>query len=118
MATKEWKLKNQDKMRQYRRDWYQRNKERAKSAIYSRRLLMKDWLCGIKLELSCINCGESDPCCLDFHHTDPSKKEFSLAEAVGRGLSKEKIKKEIDKTQILCANCHRKHHYSDRVQIS
>ena len=46
---------------------------------------------------------------LDFHYIDPRKKDFGLSE---RGLTRswEKIKKEIDKCILLCANCHREVH--------
>jgi len=43
---------------------------------------------------------------LEFHHTDPSKKDPN-------GLKKfsfESLKKEIDKCILLCANCHREEH--------
>lgn len=46
---------------------------------------------------------------LVFHHLDPKKKEFGLSE---RGLTRswEKIKLEIDKCVLLCANCHMEIH--------
>lgn len=46
---------------------------------------------------------------LDFHHLDPSKKEFGVSM---KGLTKswEKIKKELDKCVLICANCHRELH--------
>ena len=59
----------------------------------------------------CIRCGESDPCCLDFHHLDKSSKFANLAEMAGRGFGLNKIIAEILKCVILCANCHRKQHF-------
>lgn len=46
---------------------------------------------------------------LDFHHLDPSKKKFGLSL---KGLTKswEKVKAEIDKCILVCANCHREIH--------
>lgn len=53
----------------------------------------------------CQRCGYSK--CLDalgFHHLDPNKKEFTLA---GRmSLAWERLKKELDKCDLLCSNCH------------
>lgn len=40
---------------------------------------------------------------LGFHHKDDSKKEFGIA---GNNFSWEKIKKELDKCELVCANCH------------
>jgi hypothetical protein len=60
----------------------------------------------------CIKCGESELCCLDFHHRDPSKKDFVIGQSYNRGVGVERIKQEIAKCDILCANCHRKLHHS------
>ena len=56
-------------------------------------------------------CGESTPCCLDFHHKDPSQKFEVLGIMAARGFGLERIKEEIAKCEILCANCHRKFHF-------
>lgn len=58
----------------------------------------------------CEVCGY-DKCqqALEFHHTDPSGKEFPLTD--GRSRSWERMKKEVDKCILLCANCHREYHY-------
>ena len=47
---------------------------------------------------------------LEFHHIDPSTKEFGLST---RGLTRSwaKIKKEVDKCVLVCANCHREVDY-------
>jgi hypothetical protein len=55
----------------------------------------------------CVRCGyKVDIRALDFHHRDPSKKEFTLAGNIGR-LSWSRVKAEVDKCDLLCANCHR-----------
>jgi predicted HNH restriction endonuclease len=45
---------------------------------------------------------------LEFHHIDPTKKDFALS--AGRLTSLEKLKPELDKCVLLCANCHREVH--------
>jgi len=56
----------------------------------------------------CEKCGLIDePCVYDFHHLNPKEKEFSFGK---RNLSFDKIKNELDKCILLCANCHRKEH--------
>ena len=45
------------------------------------------------------------PQALEFHHLDRDKKEFGLG--LPHTRSWERIKKEIDKCELLCANCHR-----------
>ncbi len=46
---------------------------------------------------------------LGFHHIDPKKKDFGLS---SRGLTRswEKVKLELDKCILLCANCHMEVH--------
>lgn len=46
---------------------------------------------------------------LDFHHTDPSQKDFILSDR-NLILSWIDIKKELDKCMLVCANCHREIH--------
>lgn len=45
---------------------------------------------------------------LDFHHIDPSQKDFTLATYSVYNL--ERIKKELDKCILVCSNCHREIH--------
>ena len=58
----------------------------------------------------CQICGY-DKCqrALSFHHIDPSKKEFDLS---SKGLTRswDKIKMEIEKCVLICANCHMEVH--------
>lgn len=43
---------------------------------------------------------------LDLHHIDPKQKEFNISKK-GHSRSWERVKKEIDKCILVCANCHR-----------
>lgn len=51
---------------------------------------------------------------LEFHHLDPSQKEFQLSNA--RKSKWEKTKSELDKCQLLCSNCHNEVHY-DKIDL-
>lgn len=46
---------------------------------------------------------------LEFHHTDPTKKDLNIAKIRTKNLTN-KHKKELSKCIVLCANCHRKEH--------
>ena len=46
---------------------------------------------------------------LEFHHKDPSGKDFSVSKARLTTFN-ENIEKELDKCSCLCANCHREEH--------
>lgn len=55
---------------------------------------------------SCLECGESDPVVLEFHHRYGKDKEVSVMVAGGYPVAT--IQAEIDKCDVLCANCHRR----------
>lgn len=46
------------------------------------------------------------PGALELHHLDPSQKEFGIGKK-GYSRSWEKVKTELDKCILVCANCHR-----------
>lgn len=46
---------------------------------------------------------------LEFHHIEVSKKDFGIS-AKGYTRSWKRVKEEIDKCVMLCANCHREIH--------
>lgn len=74
----------------------------------------REWLASFKKGKVCSKCGISDFRVLDFHHIDPSKKEFSISfNYLNLGI--DKIMQEIKKCDILCANCHRITHYEEMV---
>lgn len=55
---------------------------------------------------SCEKCGYDKYIgALQFHHLDPNKKDFGLANVKSHKFD-EKIKKELDKCILVCANCH------------
>jgi hypothetical protein len=58
----------------------------------------------------CQRCGyDRCPEALEFHHTEGSTKEFGVSSG-GYTRSWEKVKSEVDKYTLLCANCHREVH--------
>lgn len=64
----------------------------------------------------CQRCGyQKCEGALQFHHRNPQEKDFSLSQVNlnDTDFSIEKVKKEIDKCDLLCANCHFEEHYLD-----
>jgi len=58
----------------------------------------------------CASCGYNKcPDVLEFHHRNPKEKEFEWEKLRKRAW--ESITKELDKCDMLCANCHREKHY-------
>ena len=67
------------------------------------------WVNEYKGTLKCKKCGESRYYLLDFHHRDPHDKKCSVSDTLRN--SKEATISEIEKCDVLCANCHREWHY-------
>ena len=85
----------------------------AKKADRKRReTAAKNYAWEFKKSHECIKCGEQDPACLVFHHTDPSNKKASIHKLYKYGLNA--VKKEMIKCILLCSNCHMKLHYYER----
>ncbi len=97
--------------RAYQKKWYEANKEIHKQRVARQKKRSRDWFNEYKQGLSCARCGEADIACLDFHHTDPTTKEFAIGVGAHRGRSVETLLAEIAKCEVICANCHRKEHY-------
>ena len=53
---------------------------------------------------------------LGFHHQNSSGKDFSISEK-GYTRSWAKVKEELDKCKLLCANCHREIHAQSAASI-
>ena len=62
----------------------------------------------------CVDCvkqgreGIFHPSAFDFHHADPSTKDIGINKMLGGNW--DRLKKELDKCILLCANCHRVRH--------
>jgi hypothetical protein len=69
------------------------------------------WIYEYKQESDgCTRCDQSDPACLVFHHTG-DKKRATIARLVADGYPKGEIRAEIERCELLCANCHRTEHF-------
>ncbi len=112
--------KPSDEIRRYNREYYQRNRERLleKQRDKNRRFAKnrREWLREYKRNLKCERCGEDHPATLTFHHKDKADKEFEIGNSVWMGVSLRRLIAEIEKCEVLCANCHAKEHFSDMFE--
>lgn len=54
----------------------------------------------------CVDCGETNPIALEFHHL--KNKKYNIAPLIGKGCKLSRIMSEIAKCDVVCANCHKK----------
>lgn len=93
---------------------YQLDEKRRIQIAESSKKLMgrnKKFVNEYKENHNCVNCGDDRPYVLDFHHRDSAEKENEIPNMVSSGYSIKKLKEEMDKCDILCANCHREYHF-------
>ena len=109
------KEKQKEKNREYQKKYYEQNKKYYISKSAERKQKIREDFDRYKSTLKCSKCGENHVACLDFHHLDPSKKEFSIHQIKQYAWGDEKIERELKKCVVLCSNCHRKLHYEERM---
>ena len=95
-----------------RKRWYRRNKDTHKQNVAEvKRRTIAEARAYVLEYLSthpCETCGESDPAVLEFHHRPGTNKRMRVGAMMGGGYSVKKVRQEIAKCQVLCANCHRR----------
>jgi 5-methylcytosine-specific restriction endonuclease McrA len=91
---------------EYQRKWYKKNYKKQIEKVRLNRIRLREYIQSVKMKSKCLSCGFSNPIALQFHHINPSTKEFDLSHAHLTGRSIKNIQKEIDKCIVLCANCH------------
>ena len=95
-----------------RKHYEENRQEILEKQLEKKKQLRSDWAT-FKSTLSCTKCGFDHPAALDFHHEDPSKKDGNIHRYISNGQTK-KAFEEIEKCIVLCANCHRIHHYDEK----
>ena len=125
---KEWYLNNSGYNKQYYKNhreeirendkqYYKNHREEIKEYNKKRYKMITSFVDDYKLSKGCSVCGYKKCAnALDFHHN--GDKKFDIGYSVQQGYSLEKIKKEMKKCDVLCANCHRELHYHGRGEIN
>lgn len=72
----------------------------------------RDFIDQIRRTNKCAVCGETRWYTLVFHHSDPSVKEGNISQMTRMSISC--IQAEMDKCELLCANCHLAFHHLQR----
>jgi hypothetical protein len=107
-----YKAKHPERMKEHNKAYKERNKETLrvsqtqlqKKRNQAKKIKAIEYLGGV-----CFDCKlVYPPRVYDFHHLDPTQKDFTIARIIGR--SWDKIIPELDKCVLLCANCHRLRH--------
>ena len=101
--------KDRNKQKEYQQKHHQRTKKKKRKQQNQ----LKDKRQIFNLEEmqrrggKCAKCGFSDIRALDWHHLDPNEKVNSISEMIRDRVSMDKLQAELDKCELICANCHR-----------
>lgn len=97
--------------RAYAREYYRNNQTKLKSDINQLRRARvaanRQFLLAYLSSRSCADCGENDPIVLEFDHVR-GKKRYLISSLIHEGYSLQTLMKEIEKCDVVCANCHRR----------
>lgn len=98
-----------DCYKDYDKKRYQKPKEKRRLLHKNREIRQRnrDFIKDFLSKHPCVDCNETDPIVLEFDHV-VGTKEFAIADGVKKMYSLKRIKKEISKCEVRCANCHRR----------
>lgn len=115
-------FKDPEKRKEYNSEYskkhYRKNPEFHKKRVRQRKRDIRHWFDQYKQGLSCFRCGLSGESCswmMEFHHRDPMDKKDLVGYMVSNGYGRDTIMKEIEKCDPVCANCHRRIHYEEKM---
>jgi hypothetical protein len=92
--------------KKYQKLWWQRNRERHMRNTRKNKAKRREFIYTNFKSKPCMDCGGSfPPECMQFDHRPGTIKSFSVS---SHGLSKslDKLLAEIEKCDVVCANCH------------
>lgn len=102
--------------REHKSEWYKKNKKKVadknKDHLNRNKRFVLDYLSNNP----CVDCGEQDLVVLEFDHVSGTKRGNVTALMRAR-CSLETLKEEIDKCEVVCANCHKRRTYKDSYRI-
>ena len=96
--------------REYGKQHYQANKAsyiaKARLRTKSVRQAAREYVLEYLRSHPCADCGESDPVVLEFDHQHSKKTD--VGNLIRAAVALEVLKAEIEKCQVVCANCHKR----------
>lgn len=104
--------KDKEKQRQAQREWAARNTGTVSKNSHASRRRKANMVSEYK-NRPCTDCGgEFPPYVMDLDHLPEFEKLSNVAKLVSEGASKQRILDELEKCEVVCANCHRHRTYS------
>ncbi len=95
---------------------YSHCRECVRARVRGTQAKKRAWLTKHKLDHGCADCGYSEhPAALDFDHLPEHEKMFGVKDGIA-SVSWERLRAEVEKCEVVCANCHRVRTHERRQQ--
>jgi hypothetical protein len=99
-------VRSSESQRPYNVRYYATHRQAELDRVKTRQEATLAFLRGLR-QVPCDDCREMfPPHMMDFDHRDPSKKLFTLAGGHALLMSRDKLIAEVEKCDVVCANCH------------
>lgn len=87
---------------------YHKEKQRKEGRSTRKKQIARnrEYIHSVLKTVQCMDCGYSNLIALEFDHRDPSQKYDAVTRMVNDGTTLDRIKQEIEKCDVVCANCH------------
>lgn len=108
-SGKQYYRSNKEQIGQRVRKWKSDNHEKLMDQQRARRQSAADQITTLKTP--CVKCGDERPWVIQFHHIDPSEKEFEINVEKIMFRHTAHVEAEAKKCACLCANCHTEFHH-------
>jgi hypothetical protein len=103
--------------KEYDAAWYRANKDRRRAKVQADRLAHVAWLDSLKEGKPCADCGRTyPPYVMEWDHLPGAMKTLVLADTRRAAHSKKRILAELEKCELVCANCHRERTFGKRAK--
>jgi len=130
VAAARWRKDNRERCAEYQRQWRLKHPERAREQDRAserkragkKSAQAKEWKIIWRIRIvdylggACVRCGYKENIAgLVSHHINPADKEFKVSVLTQRSPNRpgnwDKLRKELDKCELLCVLCHDIHHF-------
>lgn len=106
-----------DCQKEYDAAWYRANKERRRAKVRTDREAHVAWLDSLKEGKPCADCGQAYPTyVMEWDHLPGVEKTLVIADTRKAAHSRKRILAELEKCELVCANCHRERTFGKRAK--
>src|SRR3989304_2271224 len=110
-AAKRYRERHPD----YRRQWYKRNRDKIRAQQKELYKCNRHQILELKGQEGCLDCGESDVRVLEFDHVpERGPKRYNIPASLRFEKMGVRLKEELAKCDVICANCHRRRTWQRR----